>query len=131
MLWVSMTKTKRLIYVVDDEATIANTLALILEGSGFEAVPFTEPIQALRAAESRCPDILITDVSMPMMNGIDLSIQFKAIYPACRILLFSGAMRTAGLLADAERKGHNFKILAKPVHPKELLAKLERLEDPE
>lgn len=126
-----MTKTKRLIYVVDDEATIANTLALILEGSGFEAVPFTEPIQALCAAESRCPDILITDVSMPMMNGIDLGIQFKAIYPACRILLFSGAVRTAGLLADAEQKGHNFKILAKPVHPKELLAKLERLEDPE
>jgi FixJ family two-component response regulator len=125
------TETKRLVYVVDDEATIANTLALILERSGFEAVPFTEPIEALRAAESRCPHLLITDVSMPMLNGIDLSIQFKAIHPKCRILLFSGAMATGPLLADAQKRGHNFAILAKPVHPHELLEELARMEDPE
>jgi DNA-binding NtrC family response regulator len=68
---------------------------VILNGSGFEAVAFTQPLEALRAAEVRCPDFLITDVSMPLLNGIELGIQFKAIYPECRVLLFSGAISTA------------------------------------
>ena len=55
---VAMGNDKRLAYVVDDEETIAKTLALILNASGFEAVAFTEPLKALRAAAVRCPDFL-------------------------------------------------------------------------
>jgi DNA-binding NtrC family response regulator len=121
--------TGNLAYVVDDEEVIATTLALILNRSGFEAVAFTQPIEALRAAEQRCPDFLITDVSMPLLNGIDLGIQFKAIHPRCKVLLFSGAHSTGPLLADAHQKGFQFSILAKPVHPTELLAKLKQLEE--
>jgi DNA-binding NtrC family response regulator len=121
--------SKRLAYVVDDERTIATTLALILNQSGFEAVAFTQPFEALRAAESRCPHFLITDVSMPLLNGIELGIQFKAIYPNCRVLLFSGALSTAPLLGSAQQKGFEFTILAKPVHPAELLETLNRMDE--
>jgi two-component system catabolic regulation response regulator CreB len=82
-----MADPKRSVYVVDDEVTIATTLALILNASGFEATALTEPMEAVRAAETRCPDFLVTDVSMPLLNGIDLGIQFKAIYPKCRTAL--------------------------------------------
>jgi DNA-binding NtrC family response regulator len=118
-----------LAYVVHDEEVIATTLALILNRSGFEAKAFTQPIEALRAAEVRCPDFLITDVSMPLLNGIDLGIQFKAIHPRCKVLLFSGAHSTGPLLEDAQQKGFQFSILAKPVHPTELLDILKRMED--
>src|ERR1700722_7915053 len=122
-----MTDAKPLAYVVDDEETIAKTLAIILNASGFEAVPFTLPLEALRAAGTRCPDFLITDVSMPLLNGIELGIQFKAIYPECRVLLFSGAISTGPLLQGAEQRGFDFTVLAKPVHPTELLAVLKRI----
>ena len=122
-----MVEVKRLAYVVDDEEIIAKTLALILNASGFDAVAFTKPLEALRAAETRCPDFLITDVSMPVLNGVELSIQFKAIYPTCRILLFSGALSTSPLLKSAEDRGHTFFILAKPVHPNELLETLNQM----
>ena len=122
-----MSAAKSLAFVVDDEPVIASTLALILNGSGFEALAFTEPLLALKAAEKRCPDFLVTDVSMPVMNGIDLGVQFKAIYPTCRVLLFSGALSTENLLHGAREKGHDFQILAKPVHPKELLSTLKEL----
>ena len=89
-----MSNDTRVAYVVDDEETIAKTFALILNGSGFEAVAFTEPLKALSAAAIRCPDFLITDVSMPLLNGIELGIQFKALYPKCQVLLFSGAITT-------------------------------------
>jgi FixJ family two-component response regulator len=123
----AMTRAKPLAYVVDDEETIAKTLALILNSSGFEAVAFSKPMEALRAAEKRSPDYLITDVSMPLLNGIELGIQFKAIHPECRVLLFSGAISTGPLLKGAAQKGYEFTILAKPVHPTELLDVLNRM----
>jgi DNA-binding NtrC family response regulator len=100
---------------------IATTLAAILENAGFQAKAFIDPMAALRAAETRCPDVMLTDVMMPQLNGIDLGIQFKAMYPECRILLFSGQSATGDLLKDARRRGHQFDILSKPVHPTDLL----------
>ncbi len=121
--------SRTLAFVVDDEEIIATTLAMILNKSGFEAVAFTTPLEALRAAEARCPAVLITDVSMPVLNGIDLAIQFKAIYPRCKVLLFSGAFSTGARIEGAKQKGFDFPILAKPVHPIELLAKLQQLDE--
>lgn len=122
-----MADVKPLAFVVDDEETIAKTLAIILNSSGFEAMAFTLPLEALRAAQERCPDFLISDVSMPLLNGIELGIQFKAIYPKCRVLLFSGAISTGPLLTGAAQQGFEFTILAKPVHPTELLETLNRM----
>jgi CheY-like chemotaxis protein len=118
---------KSLAFVVHDEEVIATTLVLILQSSGFDAVAFTEPLKALLAAETKCPDFLITDVMMPVLNGVDLAVQFKAIYPQCRVLLFSGAMSTGLLLDNARDKGHEFQVLAKPVHPNELLSTLRQM----
>jgi CheY-like chemotaxis protein len=73
------------------------------------------------------PDLLITDVIMPGMTGIDLAVQFRANYPECKVLLFSGQAATADMLAAAKRHGHDFEVLAKPVHPSDLLAKLRDL----
>jgi DNA-binding NtrC family response regulator len=110
-----------LVYVVDDEELIATTLAAILKSSGFEAVPFVDPLEALLAAEFQTPDLLVTDVMMPQLNGVDLGVQFKAIHPKCKVLLFSGHASTSGLLHNARNQGHNFELLTKPVHPKDLL----------
>ena len=56
------------------------------------------------------------------MNGIDLAITIKRIYPECKIMLFSGQASTVDLLAAADRKGHRFTLLNKPVPPKDLVA---------
>lgn len=121
-----MAEEKPLVYVVDDEGTIATTTALILNHSGYEAIAFMQALNALRAAEMRCPNFLITDVSMRSMNGIELGIQFKERYPTCKVLLFSGALSTAPLLEGARQKGFEFTILAKPVYPTDLLEALAR-----
>jgi DNA-binding response OmpR family regulator len=123
-----MSEAKRLrVFVVDDEPVISFTLAAILESAGYTARSFSDPLEALRAAETNCPDYLISDVMMPTLNGVDLGIQFKAIYPDVRVLLFSGAFASAGLQDDAKGNGHHFDILAKPLHPKALLAAIEAL----
>src|ERR1700679_3936880 len=109
------------VFVVDDEPIIASTLASILNSSGFSANAFTDPLEALRFAETQCPDFLITDVVMPQLNGSDLGVQFKAMSPKCRILLFSVMAATSDLLESARKKGHKFDLLTKPVHPQKLL----------
>jgi CheY-like chemotaxis protein len=118
-----------LIYVVDDEKVIASTLALILRQSGFVTFPFTNPLEALDRARSYAPDLLITDVMMPQLSGIDLALQIREICPDCKILLFSGHAATADLLRDAREKGHDFNVLSKPIYPKDLLQSIQTLAD--
>jgi CheY-like chemotaxis protein len=77
------------VFVVDDEHVIAFTLAAILKQCGYSATSFTSPLDALAAARFIAPDLLISDVVMPDISGIDLAIQIKARYPKCKILLCS------------------------------------------
>ncbi len=116
--------TKPRVLVVDDERRIADTLVIILNQNGFDASAVYTGTDAVDRARSSRPDLVISDVIMPDMNGIEAAIQIRNILPACRILLFSGQAATADLLEKARAEGHEFDILAKPVHPQDLLAKL-------
>ena len=117
-------KPKRRVLVVDDEQVIADTLSIILNKAGFEASPVYTGTAVVESARNIQPDLIISDVIMPDMNGIEAAIQIRSFLPACKILLFSGQAATADLLESARAKGHEFEILAKPVHPQDLLAKL-------
>jgi CheY-like chemotaxis protein len=121
------TTTKRpKVLVADDERVIADTLATILNQSGFEAVAVYSGEKALELAASFQPDMLISDVIMADLNGIDAAIRIRALLPAIKILLFSGQAATADLLEKARKDGYEFDILAKPVHPQDLLARLRK-----
>jgi CheY-like chemotaxis protein len=115
---------KQKVLVADDEKVIADTLAIILNQNGFDASAVYTGTAAVERARSVRPDLVISDVIMPDMNGIDAAIKIRSFLPACKILLFSGQAATADLLETARKQGHEFEILAKPVHPQDLLAKL-------
>ena len=115
------------IFVVDDEPVIASTLAAILQMNGFSAKFFTNPAAALAAARSKAPDLLVSDVTMPGISGIDLAMKMRAQHPTCKILLFSGHPSTPGLVEDARARGHEFHLLLKPVPPAELLVEIGKM----
>jgi len=117
-------KPKTRVLVVDDEQTIADTLVIILNQAGFDAFAVYSGSEAVELAKSIEPDLIISDVDMPVMNGVDAMILIRGFLPACKIILFSGRAATANLLADAAARGHEFEFIAKPVHPKDLLARL-------
>jgi CheY-like chemotaxis protein len=117
-------QAKPKVLVADDERVIADTLAIILNQSGFEATAVYSGEKAVEAAKALKPDMLISDVIMTDLNGIDAAIKIRSLLPSCKILLFSGQAATADLLDRARNQGHEFEILAKPVHPQDLLAKL-------
>ena len=103
------------VLIADDEPVIADTLAMILKQSGFDARAVYSGEKALELAQTFAPEMLISDVIMADLNGIDAGI---------KILLFSGQAATADLLEKARARGYEFEILAKPVHPQDLLRKL-------
>src|ERR1039457_5273860 len=112
------------VLVVDDEHVIADTLAKILDLNGYEASAVYTGTAAVESARSLQPDLIISDVIMPDMDGIQAAINIRGFLPNCKILLFSGQAATANLLENARSQGHEFEILGKPVHPADLLAKL-------
>ncbi|MEO7029703.1 MAG: response regulator [Acidobacteriaceae bacterium] len=118
------TTAKLRVLVADDEQVIANTLAIILNQAGFEARAVYSGEKAIEMLDSFHPDMLISDVIMTGMTGIEAAIQTREKLPNCKVLLFSGQAATADLLERARTQGHEFEILAKPVHPTDLLAKL-------
>jgi DNA-binding NtrC family response regulator len=98
---------------------------MILCHRGFDATPFTEPLEALRAARSKAPDLLISDVVMPLLSGIELATQVQGQCPNCKVLLFSGQSSTVNLTGTPRANGPNFQVLQKPVHPNDLLKKIQ------
>jgi len=121
---MSKSQGQHRIFVVDDEPVIASTLGQILRLRGFEVSCFTNPLKALEAVYTEAPDLLLADVIMPEMSGIDLAIIVREAFPSCTVLLFSGQIATSQLLEGAKTRGHDFEVLTKPVHPLEILQRV-------
>jgi DNA-binding response OmpR family regulator len=118
---------KRSVLVVDDEKRIADTLKLILRSKGYAAEAAYDGLSAIEIFREFRPDLIISDVVMPGMNGVEMAIAICNEFSDCRVLLFSGQAVTADILEEARTRGHEFELLAKPVHPDELLHKVRHL----
>jgi CheY-like chemotaxis protein len=116
----------RLLLVDDDEA-VRGVIARILSRAGHEVTVASDAQEALRAVEeigSRL-ELLITDVVMPGMSGVELSRELRRRYPELKVLLFSGYPgRDSASVGAAER---DVEYLAKPVAPRELLERIDHL----
>ena len=118
--------TRPRVLVVDDEKLIADTCSEILEGAGFEAKTAYNGWAALELAAEFRPDHLLTDVLMPRMNGVELAIAASKMMPSVRILLFSGQAGISEILHQGRVRGYEFELIAKPIHPVKLIARLQK-----
>jgi DNA-binding response OmpR family regulator len=118
------------ILVVDDEHVIADSLTAVLRRSGFAAIAAYDGHSALELATVIPPELVITDVAMPRMNGIQLALTLVNTIADCKVLLFSGHASHMELI-EANEAGFRFPLLAKPVHPALMLAHIaESLKSP-
>ncbi len=109
------------VLVVDDDHIVADSLALILRGRGFDARAVYSGEDAAELALEWSPNAVISDVVMGKMDGVALAIWLAQTLPSCKVLLISGNVDAEELLKESRNLGHEFPIIAKPTHPDTLL----------
>lgn len=110
-------KHKINVLVVDDQKIVADSLAWILNLAGFNACTAYSGSEAISHAIEHPVDILVSDVSMDGMSGIEAAIEIRKLLPTCKVLLVSGNFNNSDMLYVPHAPVPDFGILAKPVHP--------------
>jgi CheY-like chemotaxis protein len=89
------------ILIVDDDPEVRSVTAQFIQELGFEVLEAVSGAEALRIlAQSEPPGLVIADVAMPEMNGIELANQMRAEYPAIPVLLVTGYADLSGAQVD-------------------------------
>lgn len=115
------------ILVVDDEATVRNGIVKFISSTFEHSKVYCAEngVHALEVAKKHIPDILLTDVNMPKMNGIDLIIQIKNINPQIEIVIISGYDDFAYAQKAIELSINQY--ILKPIDRDELVSVLNKL----
>jgi DNA-binding response OmpR family regulator len=115
------------VLVVDDMRIIADTLAQILRNNGFDTFVAYNGETAIATAIEVTPDLLITDVFMKDVNGVEAAIHIRMLNPDCRVILCTGRPDLANLLHGDCMEEYSFELLHKPISPHHLLARIRGL----
>jgi two-component system nitrogen regulation response regulator NtrX len=110
------------ILIVDDEGNIRRLLRALLESEGFHIREAGSAEEGLAEAEERPPDVLLLDLMLPGMNGLEALSRFMELTPGLPVIMMSG-MATLSDAVEATRRGA-FHFLEKPLSPESVLATL-------
>jgi DNA-binding NtrC family response regulator len=112
------------VLVADDDHVIATTLSQILRLNGYQTETVNSGEAAIAAALIHRPDVLISDVVMGGISGIEAAARITEIHPACIVVLISGQANTVHWLGQSRDTASPFEILLKPIHPAALLERI-------
>ena len=112
------------ILIVDDEPHVLRVLKMSLEREGYEVDVCANGREALEIIEREPPDVLITDIQMPLMDGEELCRTIEQSMPQRRFLIFVLTSRTEIEHREWSRDITNLQFLEKPVSIRELTEKL-------
>jgi len=116
-----MTTVDTKILVVDDDPAIAEMLTIVLQGEGFRTIVVGDGVEAVKAAEEHNPDLILLDVMLPGMNGIDVckAIRESSTVP---IVMLTARTDTVDVVLGLESGADDY--VHKPFKPKELVARV-------
>ena len=112
------------ILLAEDDDSMRVYLARALERSGYQVVAVDRGTAALPLLESQQFDLLLTDIVMPEMDGIELAQKATSIAPDMRVMFITGF---AAVALKAGRAAPSAKVLSKPFHLRDLVAEVDRL----
>ncbi|WP_122857315.1 response regulator, partial [Pseudomonas viridiflava] len=92
-----MPKTSATLLIIDDDEVVRASLAAYLEDSGFSVLQASNGLQGIQIFEQKTPDLVVCDLRMPQMGGLELIRQVTSIAPQTPVIVVSGA----GVMSDA------------------------------
>jgi two-component system, cell cycle response regulator CpdR len=112
------------ILLAEDEQAMREYLARALEKSGYQVVAVDRGTAAVPLLETDDFDLLLTDIVMPEMDGIELARHCSKVSPRTQVMFITGF---SGVALRAGESVPHAKILSKPFHLKDLVLEVERL----
>lgn len=110
--------------VVDDDRMVADTLSEILSCYGYESKAHYSGESAVAGAEEFQPEIILSDVFMQGMDGIEAAEQIRKLHPDCRVILFTASDASHSIRARINVLG--FEFIQRPLHPLDVIALLRK-----
>ncbi len=112
------------ILLAEDEDAMRTYLARALENAGYEVVAVDRGTAALPLLESQHFDLLLSDIVMPEMDGIELAQRCSECSPDTKVMFITGF---AAVSLRASREAPQAKVLSKPFHLKDLVLEVQRI----
>jgi len=112
-----------IVLVVDDDRLLADTLADILRKHGYRPVALYSGEEAVELARRFRPDVLLSDIRMSRLDGIEAARRIRELHPNCRVILFTAQTVSAAMRQTIDRLG--FELLQRPLRPEDVLAALQ------
>ncbi|MEO1021088.1 MAG: response regulator [Bacteroidota bacterium] len=121
----TLANKKPLIFIVEDNLAYRVLLARMLEKRGYMVMLFQNGKEALDMLAYSKPDVILSDIEMPRMNGFDLFDNVKKVYPKSQIpFLYLSSSQSSETITEAFRRSKN-EMLGKPVDLEDLYNQLE------
>jgi two-component system, cell cycle response regulator CpdR len=114
------------ILLAEDEDAMRTYLARALENAGYDVIAVDRGTAAIPLLEMGEFDLLLSDIVMPEMDGIELAQRCAEISPQTKVMFITGF---AAVTLKASREAPQAKVLSKPFHLKDLVMEVERLFD--
>lgn len=109
------------ILVVDDDPAISEMLTIVLDAEGFEAKPVTDGLEAIPAFHSYQPDLILLDLMLPGMSGVDICKEIRK-ESAVPIVMLTAKTDTVDVVLGLESGADDY--ITKPFKPRELVARI-------
>jgi two-component system phosphate regulon response regulator PhoB len=119
----------RLVLLADDETHITSVVAQKLRSAGLDVIVAEDGEEALEMARERTPDLIVTDLQMPYLSGIELATELKADAKTGHIPLIMLTARGYVLSPDEVASTNIRELMSKPFSARELLDKVLSLLD--
>ncbi len=93
------------ILVIDDQEPIRGLLRRALEGANYEVLEASNGRLGLELYRERLAELVITDIFMPEMNGLEMMVELKRKFPEVKVIVMSGGLESEGALNVAKQLG--------------------------
>jgi CheY-like chemotaxis protein len=108
-----------IVLVIDDDRVLADTLAEILRRHGYKPVALYSGEEAIELAQSVRPDVILSDIRMSRLDGVEAARRIRVMHPNCRVILFTAQTVSAAMRQTIRKLG--FELLQRPLRPEDLL----------
>ena len=111
--------------LVDDDPSVLRATGRLLSSAGWKVEPFADPTEFLSYAKTHHPPVVVLDIRMPLMNGLEVQTQLRKISPSTKVVILTSkddpSVRSQAMQGGASAFFH------KPVKDDEFLAEIESI----